>query len=306
MSASVLRGRLLILLAAVLWSTSGLFAKAETFTDLPPDVRGPILAFWRALFAGLLLAPLVRRPRFRVALVPMTLCFAVMNVVFLSAMTYTTAANTIWLQHTAPLWVLLIGVTLLGERLVRQHMLLLGFGAAGVATILVCEFFWGRQAAVVPGRSGVGVALALASGLTYAGVVTFLRVLRSEDSAWLVVLNLLVTAAVILPYVIYLAASKGIHLSWMQIAVLAGFGLFQMGLPYVIFARGLRSVGSQEASGIVLTEPVLTPIWVLVAWGEHPSWWTYIGAALILTGLAIRYLWPAGATRDDEPVPELD
>jgi drug/metabolite transporter (DMT)-like permease len=57
-----LRGRLLVLVAAVLWSTSGLFAKATTFEIWPAADRGVILAFWRAAFAGVLLLPAVRRP----------------------------------------------------------------------------------------------------------------------------------------------------------------------------------------------------------------------------------------------------
>ncbi|HEV3137158.1 MAG TPA: hypothetical protein VGZ26_04625, partial [Pirellulales bacterium] len=56
-------GRLWIVLAAVMWSSSGLFAKAPIFDTWPAETRGVLLAFWRALFAGLLLLPLVRRPR---------------------------------------------------------------------------------------------------------------------------------------------------------------------------------------------------------------------------------------------------
>ncbi len=102
-----LLGRLLVLIAAVLWSTNGLFVKSGVFDDWPPDVRGTLLAFWRALFAGLLLLPAVRRPRWEWRLAPMALAFTGMNVAFLQSMTLTTAANAIWLQSTAPLWVFL-------------------------------------------------------------------------------------------------------------------------------------------------------------------------------------------------------
>jgi drug/metabolite transporter, DME family len=86
-----------------------------------------------------------------------------------------------------------------------------------------------------------------------------------------------------------------------QLVVLAAFGLFQMGLPYLLFARGLRSVSSQEASLISLLEPVLVPVWVYLAWGDKPAWWTLGGGGLILTGLAIRYLSVAeGGGRNHE------
>ena len=76
---------------------------------------------------------------------------------------------------------------------------------------------------------------------------------------------------------------------------LAGFGIFQMGLPYLLFARGLRSVTGHEASGIVLLEPLLVPVWVWLAWHTSPGyaaprWWTLVGGGLILIGLVVRYL----------------
>jgi drug/metabolite transporter (DMT)-like permease len=283
-----LAARLTLVVAALLWSTSGLFAKAPIFDDWGPDVRGPALAFWRALFAGGLLVPLVRRPRFRPALLAMPLCFALMNVTYLSAMTFTTAANAIWLQSTAPAWLFLIGLFALGETGSRRDVVLLVFAALGVGLILCYEL---PQEGPASGDSRIGVLLALAAGITYAGVVSFLRALRAEDAVWLVVVNHVVTALVILPFIVYQRA-------WptpVQLAVLAAFGLVQMGLPYVLFARCLRTVPSQEAAGIVLLEPVVQPLWVYLAWGEPPAWWTLAGACLILAGLVVRYLPARGS-----------
>ena len=68
-----------------------------------------------------------------------------------------------------------------------------------------------------------------------------------------------------------------------------------MGLPYVLFARGLKSVPSHEASGIGLLEPVLLPVWVFLAWRHAadyspPQWWTLVGGGLILAGLIVRFV----------------
>ena len=70
---------------------------------------------------------------------------------------------------------------------------------------------------------------------------------------------------------------------------MAAFGVFQMGLPYVFFARGLKSIASQEATGIGLLEPLLLPAWVYLVWSETPAASTLVGGVLILTGLALRY-----------------
>jgi drug/metabolite transporter (DMT)-like permease len=70
---------------------------------------------------------------------------------------------------------------------------------------------------------------------------------------------------------------------------LAAFGALQMGIPYVLFSRGLRYMAGHEASGIGLIEPVLVPIWVYLVWGEPVTWPIVIGGALIFTGLVLRY-----------------
>ena len=246
-------GRLWVVTAALLWSTSGLFAKSPLFDDFPPDSRGVLLAFWRALFAGLLLLPLVRRPRWRPGLVPMTLSFAGMNATYLTAMTLTTAANAIWLQSTAPLWVFVLGWCWGKDIIERRDLVPLACGALGVGVILYHELL---------GQAQVGILCGLAAGVMYAGVVLTMRELRDENGAWLIVLNHLVAAALLLPYLLYL----NVWPSAQQLALLAVFGLVQMGLPYLCFARGLRSISGQEAAGIGLLDPVVAPLCVYVAW----------------------------------------
>jgi drug/metabolite transporter (DMT)-like permease len=277
----------LIVVAAVMWSTSGFFAKAPLFGDWPLMVdgvptRGPLLAFWRALFAAAVLLPFVRRPRWTIKLVPMLLAYVAMNFTFLNALTLTNEGNAIWLQHTAPVWVFLFSAVLFGEVIQRHDWLLLVFCIAGVGLILLHE---------IQGQSLLGIVNGLLSGFFYAAIVLSLRHLRDEDNAWLVMLNNLVTAVAFLPLLLYF----DIWPAGRQMLYLVGFGMFQMGLPYLLFARGLRSVPGHEASGIVLLEPVLVPVWVYIAWShsetyQSPQWWTLVGGTFILFGLAVRYI----------------
>jgi drug/metabolite transporter (DMT)-like permease len=283
-SQSVIRGRFWIAAAAVLWSTSGLFAKSPIFADWSPDSRGVLLAFWRALFAGALLIPLVRRPRWDVMLIPLCFSFAAMNATYLSAMTLTTAANAIWLQSTAPWWVFLAGVLVGREPLTRAERLPLFVGGIGLGII-----FWFE----VQGQARWGVICGLASGMTYAGVVLSLRALRGHDAVWLVVVSHLGAALAMLPVVLWLDVWPRVG----QLPVLAAFGFFQMAVPYVFFARGLRSITSQEATAIGLLEPLLLPLWVYLRWDESPAPWTLVGGALILSGLVMRYAVPLARKR---------
>jgi drug/metabolite transporter (DMT)-like permease len=256
-----------------MWSTSGFFVKAPYLAGWP----GPVLAFWRALFACVVLWPMVRRPTWSWKLIPAAATFVAMNYTYLTAMAKGSAANAIWLQCTAPVWVLFVGVFVFGERAIWRDWLLVAFAAAGVAIILHYES---------RGESIDAVLWGLASGVFYAGVVLSLRQLREMESAWIVALNHLATAIVLAP----LALDGSYFPTGIQWPLLAGLGIVQMGLPYVLFARGLKTIPGHEATGIGLLEPLLVPVWVYLAWGDKPAWWTLVGGGLILVGLTIKYL----------------
>ena len=285
---SKLAGRLLVAAAALMWSSSGVFARWPGFEAWPEIERGALLAFWRAFFAGLVLMPAVRRPRFDRLLVPLVISFAVMNISYLTAMILTTPANAIWLQNAAPWWVFLISVVLFRDPVVRRDLVPLAFGMLGVGTVLCFEFM------NASGQSLVGISCGVVSGVFYAAVIVLMGKLSKENPAWLVVVNHAVAAAILLPWVICLGRWPSIE----QLAVLAAFGAFQMAVPYVLLIRGLRSISAQEAVAIALIEPVLMPVWAFLVWGIRASWWTLIGAALILTGLLLRYaFWDLLANR---------
>ncbi len=273
-------GRLSVLAAAVLWSSSGIFAKADFFADWPQEWRGLIFAFWRAFFAALILLPGVRGVRFRPLLVPMVLCFAGMNVTFLTAMVRSTAANAIWLQNLAPFWVLLATLLIFREPMDRKDALPLVCAGLGVLLILGFELGGGTAG------SRIGVLSGILSGVFYAGVVVTLRQLRGENAVWLTAVNLGAAAILLVPVVLRL----GIVPDPKQLLWLAAFGGLQMAAPYILLSRGLRVVSSQEAVAIALTEPILSPVWAFLVWGERPAWWTLFGAGLILTGLFLRYV----------------
>jgi drug/metabolite transporter, DME family len=280
---SLTQSRLYVALAAVLWSTSGAFTKVLT-RDTPlrlndPPVETLQIAFYRVLFAGLFFTVLLRRAdfSFRPAMLAMVTCFAAMNVMFVSAMALGTAANAILLQYTAPLWVVLASVCWLGERADWRGLASSAIGLAGIL-IIVLDGWHSAQLGVV--------ALGLGSGITYAGVLIFLRSLRDTSPRWLTTLNHLSAALVLLPWVLQSPLpSAG------QLLVLVIFGVFQMGIPYWFMARGLQGVSAQEAGTITLLEPLLNPVWAYLISGEEPSRWTLVGGAFILGALAWRY-WP--------------
>lgn len=286
-SLTLNQGRLLILLAAILWSLSGGFTKILTQNVVvhfeAPPVTGIQIAFYRIFFAGLVLTPTLRRAdfTFRRPMIAMVICFAIMNATFVLAMAWGKAANAILLQYSAPLWMYLASVYWLGEAADRRSSVALVAGLVGIGVII-----WGGW----QDAEGFVVMIALASGVTYAGVIMFLRILRDCSPRLLTFMNNLGGALVLIPVLFYLKTpvpGPG------QLGILFVFGAVQMCLPYFLMARGLRVVSPQEAGAITLLEPLLNPIWAyLVApETEAPGWYTYVGGAFILGGLMWRY-WP--------------
>ena len=256
-----------------------MLVKSPPLQRLPLEDRGPLVACFRAVIAGLALLPFVRWSAVRLhwGLVPMVLSFAVMNVLFVSAMTITTAAAAIFLQYTATVWAFVFGTAFLREKVTRENLVALVFGLAGIAWIVAGNW---------SGGDFLGILLALGSGLGYGGVVVSLRALHREDSAWLVVLNHLVAGVILIPWV----ASRSVLPDVPQWGIIVALGVLQMGLPYVLFCRGVAHVSSQEAALITLLEAILNPLWVWLVWDEHVSSATWIGGGLIIAGLLLRYV----------------
>ena len=277
--AAIVRARWMIVLAAILWSTSGFFAKAPWFEGWP----GFVLAFWRAAFACLILLPIVRKPQWSVRLIPVTLIFVAMNYTYLTVMERYEASNAIWLQYTAPIWIITLGVIMLKEKTGWADWAMVFFQMIGVLVILIPQFqddtLW-------------GLTLKILVGFTYALVVLSLRWMRDFEAAWIVGINHVVTCVVFLPFVVQVAIYPQ---EWIQWVALAAFGMLQMGLPYWLFAKSVKQIPGHEATGIVILEPILVPLWVYIAWGhltsyERPEVSTLIGAVFILIGLVIRFM----------------
>ncbi len=270
------------------WITSGCFAGAPDFDAWPVEQRGGVLAFWRACFALLLLLPLVRRVSWHWRMLPMMVCFAAMNWTYLTALVGGPPANAIWLQNLAPAWVMLISLLIYREPVERQDWWMLGLCIGGVVFIVA------MQLALVPSserNQWWAPWLGLLSGMLYAGVILSLRHLRAHDSAWLIALNHMATALVMWPLVIQSGLPLPSGRMWW---LLAGLGMLQMGMPYWLFARGLRTTPGHVASLITLLEPVLLPLWIHLAWSSSPHyapppWWTWVGGGLILSGLVLRF-----------------
>lgn len=300
-TTSVARARACLVLAAVLWSLGSVFMRLlrePLGLGLHEPTLTPLqIAFYRGLFGGLVVLAMVRRAEmtFRPLMGGMVIAFTVMSGLYLSALGLGPAANAIFLQNTAPLWVFVICVLLLGERGDRRGWQTVLIGAAGAVVIVAGN--WPHNLPAEEQKAQVLILfMGAGSGVVYAIVVLFLRALRDDSSAWLIALNLLGTAFMLGLFVLlndgwtaFTAWATAPSLA--QVGVLVVFGAFQMALPYWLFTRGLRTVSPQEAAIITLIEPLLNPVWAFLITPEKdtPNVWMFTGGGLILFALVWRY-----------------
>lgn len=284
---------LALLLAGALFATGGSLIKLQT---LPSLQRAGSRALLAALVIFVLLPQARRLPNWRILLVVPAYFGA--TCLFVVANTLTTAANAIFLQSAAPLWVVLLGPLLLAERPTRTDLVvLLGVGA-GMTMFFVAP---AADAPTAPDPR-LGDRIAIASGLSYAllmlGVRWLSRSGRGEEYA-LVAWGNLVTApiAFALMPVIGQEPIAGTRTDWIVVAVL---GVFQVGLAYSLLVRGIAGVPAVRASLVMMIEPALSTLLAWLVHDEVPHPIAALGGGLIL-GSVLANIWLAPAPRPVVP-----
>jgi drug/metabolite transporter, DME family len=270
--------RLQLIAAAALFSTGGAAIKAVTLTSWQ-------VASFRSGIAALAILLLVPASRSgwnrRTALVG--IAYATTMVLFVLANKLTTAANAIFLQSSAPVYVLLLGPWLLKESIRRSDLLFMLVIAAGLAL-----FFVGAETPVATAPNPtLGNVLGMLSGVAWALTVIGLRWLGSQDEGGgalaTVAIGNVIAFVGCLPLALPVADATGTD--WLMVSYL---GVFQIGLAYFCLTSGLRHVTALEASVILLIEPALNPIWAAMVHGEIPSRWAVAGGALILGATLVK------------------
>jgi DME family drug/metabolite transporter len=281
-----LRARLLVLAAAVLFSSGGAAIKSTSLT------AWQVASFRSAIAAVAILCMLrgARRLPDRATWL-VGAVYAATMVLFVLANKLTTAANAIYLQGTAPLYILLVAPLVLREPVRRADLLFMGALALGLGA-----FFMGQEVATgTAPNPALGNLAALASGLTWAGTVMGLRWLgrRSDDPRATqpsLVAGNLIAAGAALPLALPVTTFSSTDL-----IILLFLGVFQIGLAYVCLSSGISGVPALEASLLLLLEPVLNPVWAWLVHGEMPTGWALLGGAIIMAATTVRTV---GGVRD--------
>ncbi len=273
---------LMVLGAALLWSTGGLFIKWN-------DLSAFELSFGRSVCAAVTVMLLTRREGFRLNLVTgvAAVLYAALLLLFVVATKLTTAANAIFLQYTAPVYVLLLEPVIFKEKYRAQDFVTVACCLAGMSL-----FFVGK----LRPEDVQGNLAALASGFCFACFFLLLRHPRAREvnRASSVIYGSWLLAAVALVALVGWPehARGGAQMSARNLMVTAYLGVVQLGVAYTLLTAGVaRGVKGLDAGIIGYVEPVLNPVWVFLVLRERPSRWALVGGAIILATVCARTLW---------------
>ncbi len=291
---SQIKGVLLMLTCALMWSTGGILIKLVPWNPL-------VLGGWRSLFCGLtyLIYMLFtkRRIRFDTRSLYVGVASSVASFCFLAANKLTTAANAIVLQYTSPVFFVLFSMIFQKKKFRRKDYAVVGVTMAGIVLFFMDS--------ITPGNM-LGNFIAIMSGMVFALMYMLLGEAKDEGARVSgMLIGTLLSALVGLPLnAVYPPEQVTLPI----VLAVVGMGIFQLGIPNIMYSAAINSTSMLVCSILASTELLLNPVWVFLLTGEVPGLWAFIGASVIAATIT---LWVASDarnanSRESEPVAPID
>jgi drug/metabolite transporter, DME family len=277
------KGTILILTAALFWSTGGLFIKSI-------DLDGYSISLWRSTFAAITLAIFYSRivgkqtrrnsSWFSPQILVTSVVYAALLILFVLATKLTTSANAIFLQFTAPIYVLFFEPIINKTKLKSVDLIAVAITVAAMGLFFVGQF---------DSRSVLGNILALSSGIFFAGYTLLLKHERTgEAGRWQSVIIGHIIIIIAMGTMAMMGKTDPTPHSSNEFLMLVFLGVLQIGVPYSLFTVGIHSVSALDALLLSMVEHVLNHVWVFIGIGETPSVYALIGGSIILAIVGTR------------------
>ncbi len=295
------KGVFLICVASLFWSSAGIMIKV---VDMPPLQ----IALGRSFIAGLFLGGYIlwnkrawTRGILTAAAVRTALFYTATVTLFVLANKMTTSANAVFLQYTAPIYVILISYFFFREKVNMVEVATVGICLAGMMLFFIDEekstAFLGN---IIGALSGIAFALlqisvkraekkAASTSEAEAAELKGVAHLTLGNAVTVAILLLVVSATFLAkaPDFWNDLAGTTINLTAANIGGLLFLGIFQLGCGYLFFAKGAKHISSVEIAIYTLLEPVCNPVWTFLGTGEIPGTWAVIGALIILLAMVV-------------------
>lgn len=268
-----LKSIIFLIIASVLWSTGGILIKLVDWNPIA-------IAGTRSFIAFLTVLTYLKKPKFTMskAQIGGAIAYAATVILFVAANKLTTSANAILLQFTAPVFVALLGIWILKEKIHWYDWVTILAVFGGMILFFVDN---------VGAGSMLGNVVAVISGFFLACVTIALRLQKDGSPVETTLLGNVVTFVVAIPFIFRsmpdLRSIYGLIL----------LGVFQLGISYILYALSMKHLTALEAILITVIEPLLNPVWVFLFAGEKPSLFAVIGGIIVLSSVTARSLYVA-------------
>ena len=270
-----------MLVCAALWSIAGIFIKLIPWNAFA-------ISSLRGLIAGITILVFIRIKGYKLVFNRKTvisgLLLAGVCTLFVAANKLTTAANAIVLQFTSPIFIVLISAVFLKQKIKRNDLLAVIFVMLGIAL-----FFLDK----LEGGYILGNCLAIAAGLFFACMFIVNGNAENEERFSAIMLGQFFTFLIGLPWVV----ASPPEFSTIPVIYLLILGVFQLGIPYILYAKSSEYCPPLACNLLSALEPLLNPVWVLIFDGEKPGVYALIGGIIVIGAVTV---WCAFGNRTKE------
>ncbi len=260
-----------MLLCSLLWSISAIFIKQIDWNPV-------VISGMRSLFAALTIFVFIKLKKYRLELnrrsAETGIFLSATFLLFVTANKLTTAANAIVLQFTSPVFILVFSAVFLKEKLVKKDVLAVVFTFIGITLFFVDDMSGGRLA---------GNLIAVAAGMTLALAYMSINKGTEDDRMSGIFFGNFITAVVGLVFLAVTQPQITVRSS-LYIVIL---GVVQLGIPYILLAYASKYCPPLTCSLLGVLEPLLNPVWVFLATGEHPGAVAFLGAAVVIVSVTV-------------------
>ncbi|MEG0899854.1 MAG: DMT family transporter [Oscillospiraceae bacterium] len=264
---SALKYQMIMFLCAIFWSLGGLLIKLIPWNSF-------IIASGRSIIAAAILFAYMKITKKQVTLNKFSLLLGITMaakfILFVSSNKLTTAANAIILQNTNPIFIVLLSAIIYKQHFSKREIFVVTTCSVGIILFffdnISFEGMWGNIIALISGL------------LTAIMFILSSRAKTSDISISGILWGHIITAVIGLPFIL----TSKIEVSPIPILAILALGIFQMGIPYILYSIAIRGCRALDCSLIGMVEPILNPVWVFLIIGEVPSKLAFIGGAIVI------------------------
>lgn len=265
------KGIVCVVIASILWSTGGLLIKLSDWNSIA--ISGS-----RSLISALIMLAYIKKPKITKSKPQIigAIAYTATVLFFVMANKLTTAANAILLQYTAPIFVAILGVWILKERIHWYDLVSIAAVFLGISLFFIQG---------IEGGKALGNVIAILSGFSMASATVALRLQKDGSAVETTWLGNILTFIIALPFL------GQVQFDFKNVMIIVFLGVFQLGISYILYVNSLKYITALEAILLTVIEPLLNPLWVYIFTGEAPGILAIIGGIIVITAIIMRNVY---------------